>query len=94
MADVTSSDPLRLASWKENEAAIFSNAIKAGCDAGIFTPVDPAETAETMLSATCGFMPRFLEEHDFSNPPAFEARVKNVVRLLVTGISKNKFIEK
>jgi AcrR family transcriptional regulator len=87
--DIRSSDPGKVEKWSSNEQAVFAQVIAAGTEASVFTTVDPQQTAKTLLVATCGFMPKNLEQSDFSDREVFECKVKSVIQLLINGISND-----
>ncbi len=87
--DVHTSSPTRIQIWKDSEAAVYANVIADGIASNDFVPVEPMETAKTMLTALCGFTPKHLEQLDFNDSQTFENKVKGVIRLLVSGISSS-----
>lgn len=72
--------------WLQKETELFAQVLREGQAAKQFEPSDADETAQTLMGATKGLMPRNLHPHEFTEPSRMQERVERLADLLLRAV--------
>jgi AcrR family transcriptional regulator len=71
------------------EQDLISQALEAGIEEGKVFIANPMQTAATLLQATNAYLPYSLSVRELGNPDQIEKQLKQMVDLLVKGVTKS-----
>jgi AcrR family transcriptional regulator len=76
----------RRAGYLADEAEIFADVLREGCDTGAFVRTDPAATAHALLTATNSLLPYSLSRRELGKRRKIEEQASRIASLLLDGL--------